>query len=217
MLASIPQFCHKARVTEISAHSSSSDRFRKAITRFDQENSKDPNLIVCGGIQRPKELVYAEWLTAWVEKMEPKASELLRLAARAQHLCRWEIPRSEYPMTRAGYLKWRQTLKNLHADKAAAILAELGYNEDEVARVRQLIRKELLPHDAEACVLEDALCLVFLEHQFEELAGKSTEDKIVNALKKSWGKMTERGHRFALELSYSAEQTRLLELALKPE
>jgi hypothetical protein len=204
-------------VTDNRAQSSSSNRFQTAISRFDQENSQDPNRIDSGGLQRPKELVYAEWLTAWVEKLEPNASELLRLAARAQHLCRWEIPRSEYPMTRPGYLKWRQTLKNLHADKAAAILAESGYNEEEVARVRQLIRKELLPHDAETCVLEDALCLVFLEHQLRELAVKSTEDKVVNALKKSWGKMTERGHRVALALSYSQEEKRLIELALKTE
>ena len=202
-------------MTETTANPFNSDRFRSAITRFDQENSRDPNLIERGGTRRPKEVVYAEWLTAWVLKLEPNASEPLRLAARAQHLCRWEIPRSEFPMTRPGYLKWRQTLKNLHADKAAAILAECGYDQQVVARVRQLIRKELLPHDVETCVLEDALCLVFLEHQLGELAGKSTEDKVVNALRKSWGKMTEHGHRFALGLSYSPEQKRLLELALK--
>jgi hypothetical protein len=202
-------------VTESHDHPASPSRFEIAIARFDQENSRDPNLIDCGGTRRPKELVYAEWLTAWVEKLEPNASEPLRLAARAQHLCRWEIPRNEYPLTRPGYLKWRQTLKNLHADKAAGILAECGYEEPMIARVRQLIRKELLPHDAETCVLEDALCLVFLEHQFEELAGKSTEEKVVNALRKSWGKMTERGHKFALTLDYTAEQKRLLELALK--
>ncbi len=203
-------------MSDNSAHISNVNRFQNAIARFDRENSRDPNLIDCGGTQSPKELVYAGWLSAWVLKLEPNASEQLRLAARAQHLCRWEIPRSEYPLTRPGYLKWRQTLKNLHADKAAAILVECGYEEPAVARVRQLIRKELLPHDAETGVLEDALCLVFLEHQFAELAGKSTEEKVVNALRKSWGKITERGHQFALGLSYSPEQKRLLELALKP-
>ena len=189
-------------------------RFQAALARIDAENARDPNLIEWEGAQRPRELAHSEWLTGWVLKLAPAAPEELRLAARAQHLCRWEIPRHTYPMDRPGYLKWRQVLKNFHAERAGNILAVSGYPAATVARVRQLIRKELLPHDADACTLEDGLCLVFLEHQFADLMRKSTEEKVVNALRKSWGKMTNQGRRLALALPYSAEQKRLLELAL---
>ncbi len=190
-------------------------RFQAAMTGIDRENARDPNLTVWAGASRPRELVYSEWLTAWVLKLAPDASEELRLAARAQHLRRWEIPRHTYPMNRAGYLKWRQTLKNFHAEEAGGILISCGYPEPAVARVRQLIRKELLPEDPETCVLEDALCLVFLEHQLAGLLGRSTEEKVVNALRKSWGKMTPRARALALAQAYPPEQKRLLELALK--
>ena len=39
-------------------------------------------------------------------------------------------------------------------------------------------------------MLEDALCLVFLEYQLADLAAKTAEDKTINALQKSWQKMT---------------------------
>src|SRR5437762_10185303 len=118
--------------------SSNPRRFEAAIRLFDQENSRDPNLEIIEGVARPRELVYAEWLTDWVLKLRPDASEELRLAARCQHICRWMIPRQDYPMTRAGYLQWRARLKEFHAEKAAAILRDAGYPEDILERVQRL-------------------------------------------------------------------------------
>ena len=96
-------------------------RFETALRRFDEENSRDPNQEIVDGVAFPRELIYARWLTAWVLKLCPEASEELRLAARCQHLCRWMVPRSSYPMTRAGYLQWREGLKKFHAQKAGEI------------------------------------------------------------------------------------------------
>ena len=59
--------------------------------------------------------LYARRLTEWVLKLAPEASQSLRLAARCQHLCRWMIPRETQPMTRAGYLRWRNESKHFHA------------------------------------------------------------------------------------------------------
>ena len=131
-------------------------------------------------------------------------------------MCRWEIPRDSFPATRAGYLKWRQTLKEFHADKAAAILREVGYGEEVIQQVRDLNLKKNFPADPECRVLEDALCLVFLERQFADLAAKATEEKMVTALQKCWTKMTPAAHVEALKLDYSQAGRRLLELALKP-
>jgi len=192
-------------------------RFEAALRRFDEENSRDPNHEMVDGMAQPREVVYARWLTDWVLKLCPEASEALRLAARCQHLCRWLVPRNSYPMTRIGYLQWREGLKKFHAQKAGEILREVGYDEETIRRVQSLNLKKDLPKDRETRVLEDALCLVFLERQLAELAAKTSEDKVVNALQKSWKKMTPQAREVALTLSYGSHEKALVEKALRPK
>jgi len=189
-------------------------RFELALQRFDEENGRDPNVLEVGGVKRPRELIYAEWLTDCVMRLCPDASEELRLAARCQHLCRWMVPRSSYPMTRAGYLQWREGLKKFHAQKSGEILLEVGYPEKTVVRVQSLNLKKNFPQDPETRVLEDALCLVFLEHQFVELARKTSDEKMINALQKAWKKMTPAARDLALRLSYPPKEKSLLDHAL---
>jgi hypothetical protein len=190
-------------------------RFQGAIKRFDEENSRDPNTQLVNGTPHPREWIYAQWLTDWVLKLCPEASEELRLAARCQHLCRWVIPRDSYPMTRPGYLKWREDLKHFHARRAGEILAEVGYPEDVIHRVQDLNLKKNFLNDAEGRVLEDALCLVFLERQLADLAAKTDDDKMITALQKSWKKMSPAAHAEALKLNYSPHEKDLIERALK--
>ncbi len=190
-------------------------RLETAFRRFDEENARDPNMESAADVEQPRELLYARRLSDWVLRLCPDASEPLRLAARCQHLCRWEIPRHSYPMTRAGYLQWRAALKQFHAQKAGNILRELGYPEEVVRRVQDLNLKKHFPGDPEARVLEDALCLVFLQHQLADLAAKTAEDKTLNALQKSWQKMTQAGRAEALKLHYGEREKTLLERALK--
>lgn len=185
--------------------------------RFDEENSHDPNSENVNGARHPRELVYAEWLTGWMLKLCPSASEELRLAARCQHLRRWKIPRDSYPMTRPGYLKWREDLKHFHAERAGEILREVGYPVPTITRVQELNLKKNFPNDAEGRVLEDALCLVFLERQLADFAAKTADDKVITALQKSWKKMTPAAHAAALKLSYGAREKALIEQALKSE
>jgi len=189
-------------------------RFAEAIRRFDEENARDPNTLEINGERLPRELVYARWLTEWVLRLCPQASEALRLAARCQHIRRWEIPRESFPMDRAGYLRWRTTLQRFHAEQSTRILREVGYPEEIVRRVQELNLKKGLPHDPEMQVLEDALCLVFLEHQLEDLASRTSEDKLVNALARSWKKMSPAGRAAALELHYSERVRPLLARAI---
>ena len=188
------------------------EKFDAAIRRFDEENSRDPNQ----ENEQPRELLYAGRLTNWVMKLSPNASEALRLAARCQHICRWQSPRENYPMTRPGYLKWRADLKKFHAEKSGAILRDVGYDDATIHRVQELNLKKNFPADAECRVLEDALCLVFLEFQFATLAAKSDDEKMVNALRKSWEKMTEAARAEALKLKYGMHEMHLIEQALKP-
>lgn len=189
-------------------------RFREAIRRFDELNAADPNLEIADGTPQPRELLHARRLSAWVMTLAPEASEPLRLAARGQHLCRWEIPRTSYALTRAGYHQWRNELKNFHAAKSSGVLRAVGYPEEVVARVGDLNLKKNFPADAESRVLEDALCLVFLQFQLAELARKTDEAKVINALQKSWHKMTPAARDHALKLDYGAHERALLGRAL---
>jgi hypothetical protein len=190
-------------------------RFSEAIRRFDAENARDPNLETEAGVTHPRELLYAQRLTEWVLLLCPDAPEELQLAARSQHICRWEIPRDSQPMTRPGYLLWRANLKKFHAQKAGEILCATGYPEDMVQKVQALNLKKHFPNDPQSRVLEDALCLVFLEHQFAALAAKTDDAKTINALQKSWQKMTEAGRAAALKLNYGPREQGLLAAALK--
>ncbi len=189
-------------------------RFRDAVRRFDDLNAADPHLESFGGLARPRELLNAERLCDWVMVLAPDASEVLRLAARSQHLCRWKIPRNSFDMTRAGYHQWRTSLRRFHAEKSAEVLRAAGYNEEFVAKVRDLNLKKNFPADPESCVLEDALCLVFLQFQLADLAARTEEAKVINALQKSWKKMTPTAREHALGLSYGPRELSLLERAL---
>ena len=190
------------------------ERFQAAYARFDAANGEDPRHMVFQGCEYPFELLYAQRMTHWLERLVPDASEVLRLAARSQHICRWQIPRSEYPMDRAGYYRWRIRLYGFHAEKAGAILREVGYDEAIITRVEQLMQKKNLKTDPEMQLLEDVICLVFLEHYFADFSREHEADKVVTILRKTWVKMSPRGQAAALQLDIPGEARRLLEQAL---
>ncbi|MBI1357237.1 MAG: DUF4202 family protein [Acidobacteria bacterium] len=182
-----------------------SDRFQRAVERIDDYNRRDPF---------GKELPYSERMTAWLAKLEPEASEALRLAARAQHIERWTSPRENYPMDRAGYKRWRTELADFHARTTAEILQGVGYDDETIARVESLLKKKNLKTDPECQTLEDVICLVFLESYFAEFAAKHPEDKLVFILRRTWVKMSDRGHQAALGLTLPPNLLALVEKAL---
>jgi hypothetical protein len=189
-------------------------RFDRAIHLFDTTNAEDPNKVVVDGIEYPSELLYAQRMTLWQQRLYPDASEPLRLAARAQHIRRWEIPRDSFPMDRAGYHRWRTTLYTFHADVAEKILHQAGYDDETVRRVRSLLRKERLKTDPDVQALEDIICLVFLENYFAQFARQHDDDKVVTILQRTWAKMSPVGHQAALGLSMPDDARRLVERAL---
>jgi hypothetical protein len=193
------------------------ERFSQAIARIDAANAADPNLIDSNGQDRPLEIVHAERRTHWIAQLTGnEASEALRLAARGQHIERWTIPRDSYPRDRIGYLKWRTDLKNYHADRTAEIMAEVGYDEAIIDRVKDLIQKKSIKRDPEAQAIEDALCLVFLETQFSAFAKKEA-DKIIDILRKTWPKMSPQGQQLALSLPLTEADRAIIEAALQEQ
>lgn len=190
------------------------DKFEKAISLIDKFNSQDPNKEVVEERIYPAELLYSERMSQKLLEFRPDASDELQIAARAQHICRWKHPRDKYPMDRAGYLRWREDLKKIHADLTADILKEAGYNEEFIKRVSFLIRKKLIKKDEESQTLEDVICLVFLQFYFEEFATKHKDEKVISIIKKTWQKMSAEGHNAALKLSLSPRAGELVKQAL---
>jgi hypothetical protein len=185
-------------------------RFQAAIAEIDAANADDPNTLVVQGQERPKELAHAERMTHWVTHLDPKASPEQLMAARAHHLRRWTILRSEYPEGRAGYLRWRTDLSKQHAADAAVIMRDLGFSEASVSRVETLIRKQGIKTDPAVQTHEDALCLVFLETQFDDVAGRLGREKTVDVVAKTLKKMSPAGLAAAGELPLSDDMASVL-------
>lgn len=155
------------------------------------------------GVKRPKELVYAERMTEMLNRYAPEATEALQLATRAQHIERWAIPRDTYPMTKPGYLQWRNALKLHHATVVAALMQENGYDEAIIAKVCSLLKKENLRSNPEMQTLEDVIVLTFLAHDlaaFVEKYQNYSEEKFTHILRKSYLKMSKQGQEAALNL-----------------
>lgn len=192
-----------------------SARLTEAFRLFDAANSEDPNLETdAAGQPIAKEVLYAQRMSACLTRVAPNTPEAVQLAARAQHIRRWAIPRADFPMTRPGYHQWRNTLKKYHAELAGQLMAQAGYEPDMVERVQQLLQKLHLKDDPEVQLLEDVICLVFLEHYFLPFAAQHPEEKIIEIVQKTWPKMTERGHALALQLPFTPEALAIVSKAL---
>jgi hypothetical protein len=190
-------------------------KYELALARIDQAHSDDPNPVSATN-PTPYELHYARKMTFFLERINPSASDLLRLAIRAQHLRRWEVPRSSYPATKIGYHSWRSGLQKRQAELVEQMCLESGYSAEEAGRVGAMVRKaDLKRGDPDTQTLEDVACLVFLDDQFDKFETElGDEDKMVDILRKTWGKMSEVGHAEALKLDLSERAMALVTRAL---
>lgn len=194
----------------------SGERLTRAIAAIDEANSTDPNLIDLDGVEQPKELAHAALMTRWVSALDPGADDAQLIAARAHHLRRWEVARSDYPAGRSGYLRWRTLLRRHHADAVADILRKVGYADPFIERVRGIVRKEGLGRDAAVQTHEDALCLVFLETQLDALTDSLGEKATVEVVRKSMAKMSDAAITQASSLALSEQGRAVLEQASTP-
>ena len=181
------------------------DRLEKAYALIDAANARDP----AGAAE-----LYGQRMTETLEAFAPDAPETLKLAARAQHIERWTIPRSSYPEGRIAYLTWRKELQKLHARRAGEIMADCGYSAEDIARTGSLLRKERLKQDPDAQTLEDVICLVFLQYEAEPFISKHDDDKVRDILAKTARKMSEKGITAAARVPMGERLARLLGQAL---
>ena len=190
------------------------ERFAEVVAAIDAANARDPSTIEINGQRVAAELVYGQRMSETLARLTPEASEALRIAARGQHIERWTSPRRGYPEGRAGYLRWRKDLQSLHAARVGEIMTAAGYDAAAIGRVGALIRKERLKADAEAQMLEDVACLVFLAHYLDDFLRKTDPDKLAGILAKAWNKMSPIGRDAAQKLALPAPVPALLEQGL---
>jgi len=177
-------------------------QFDKAIELIDAANSEDPNQETSDGKNWPKELLYSHRMSDMLQRYTPDADEAMKLAIRAQHIQRWKSPRSDYPMNRKGYFQWRTSLYTFHAETVAALLVKAGYDDEFIERVKLAVSKKSLKTNPDTKLLEDVTGLVFIEHYMLDFAGKHPEydeAKWLDIIRKTWRKMTEQAHQFALD------------------
>ncbi len=195
-----------------------SARYPSTIADIDTANSADPRHETVAGVRHPVEVLYSGRMTACLASLYPNASETLRIAARAQHLRRWEIARSAYPMGRDGYNAWRGACRIHHAALAADIMRRHGYGEAEIAHVGKIIRKEDLKRDADSQALENVVAVVFVEHQLADFMATHPDyedEKVAVILRKTLRKMDGVGHAAVLALNLPADTKRVVTLAVQ--
>lgn len=204
---------------------SDATRLQQCLSQIDDLNQQDPtsnnetnedkttpNLAPNSA---PKEVLYSQRMQYRLKQFLPDASENLQIAAYCQHVQRWTITRSDYPMNRSGYKKWRTELGKFHADTTAQVMHSLNYDEASIERVKYLLQKKGLKRDPETQALEDVICLVFLEYYLEDFTNKHEEGKIISIIQKTWNKMSEQGRSAALKLPLPQHLFTLVEKALE--
>ncbi len=194
--------------------------FDAVIAAIDAANAKSPRLAQVAGQSRSYENVYSERMSAAMARMYPQASERLRIAARAQHIRRWEIPRGDFAQGRAGYNNWRKTCREHHAAVVAGIMREHGYGEDDIAAVGTYLKKQKLKKNDESQALENVVDVVFLDYYWDEFTRKFPhydDDKLIDIIGKTLLKMSSHGHKAALALDLPPKTLALVGAALEKQ
>jgi len=186
----------------------------RALTLIDDINKQDPKNEIIDGNSMPCALIYGQRMSDILLDFSPQAPLSLQIASRAQHIKRWSVPRTQYPLGRTGYLAWRKSLGVMHADLAMEIAAQVHCSQEDITAIGKMLRKEQLKRDPLVQTLEDVACLVFLSFYFTSFCEKHSPEKIISIVQKTWKKMSQAGQEAALKLQFTPAQSQLLMQAL---
>jgi hypothetical protein len=187
----------------------------EVLEKIDEFNMKDPKIEEFLGKTMSSELVYSVRVTNWVKQLIGQPTEELLIASRGVHIGRWEVPRENYPAGLQGYYQWKTFLHQYHAKKVAGIMESCGYSTEAIKIVSDIITRKKLKENPATQALEDAVSLVFLEIQLIPLMSKASEEKVINAIVKTWAKMSSAGQAKALSLNLPPEAMAVIKKALK--
>lgn len=176
------------------------DKLKSMFLAIDNYNSRDPNVVMVDGVEISKELIYGRRMSDQLLQYMEAPSDELMIAARGQHIGRWEVPRSNYPLGKVGYYQWRTTLYQYHAELLGDLMVSVGYETEVVERVKLLISKKKLRSDLESQQLEDVICQVFFKDYAVDFASKHKQEKVLDIVQKTLNKMSESGRIFLVEM-----------------
>jgi hypothetical protein len=187
---------------------------QSVLSAIDDINKEDPNQSEINQKTSPKELIYGQLMSQCLHDYWPNANVCLQVAVRGQHIKRWHIPRDQFPLGKAGYLKWRKTLGQFHAQTTKELMLNASFSEIDAEKTAAIIRKEKLKTNADSQTLEDVACLVFLQYYFDPFAAKHDDEKVIRIIRLTWNKMSPRGHEIALSLTLPPHLAALVNKAL---
>jgi len=159
---------------------------QKTLDAIDASNSVDPDI----SEGTPAALLYGQRMTSELDRLFPDAPASLKAAARGQHIERWILKRSDYSDDRAGYLTWRRDLAEHHANRVGEIMAQSGFEAEDIDAASRMLRKQGIKRDPLVQALEDVICFVFLKWYFAGFASTQPEDKLVRIVEKTARKMS---------------------------
>ncbi|WP_299880299.1 DUF4202 domain-containing protein [uncultured Sulfitobacter sp.] len=167
-------------------------KLNTVLAAIDAANRADPKVAQDDdGADQPEAYLYGLRMTAELDRLfGAQASDVLRIAARGQHIERWLLKRANYPEGRTGYLTWRRDQGRAHGARLAGLMADAGYDAQECERVGVLLRKEGIKRDAEVQQLEDVICFTFLKWYFGPFAAKHPQEKVLDIVAKTARKMS---------------------------
>ena len=188
--------------------------YNKAVEMILELNQNDPDKRLLDGKEVGENVLYSQRMGEWQEKLYADIDDTVKLAARAQHICRWELKRSDFPEGKAGYFKWRTTLAKLHAQKLSEIMSECGYAQEDIERAATACQKKNFKNNDDSQCVEDCACMVFLNYYFDDFIAKHDDEKLIDIVQKTWGKMSEKAHQAALSLELSEKALSIVKAAL---
>jgi hypothetical protein len=188
--------------------------YQKAVNLILAKNQLDPEKVMLDEQELGANVLYSQYMGEWQEKLYPEADEAIKLAARAQHICRWELKRNDFPEGKVGYFKWRTTLAKLHAQILTEIMEECAYSSEDITRASEACQKKNFKNSIDSQCVEDCACMVFLNYYFDDFIAKHDDEKLIGIVGKTWGKMSERAHEAALKLDLSEKALSIVKAAL---
>lgn len=170
-------------------------RLQNALAAIDAANAHDPDT----SQGHPAAQLYGQRMSAELDRLFPAASEALKIAARGQHIERWVLKRKDFPEGRDGYLSWRTALAKHHAIRVGEIMADAGYDSQDIENAQKMIRKQGIKRDPEVQALEDVICFTFLKWYFAPFAPTQTPDKLETIVTRTAKKMSAEGRARVLK------------------
>lgn len=190
-------------------------RWPAVLRAFATHHLDDPREFVRDGVAMTISLDYHARVSAWVRRLDGDAEIAVRLAALAQHVRRFELPRRDYPEGVVGYKRWRAAAMLRHVELAKATLVSVGYEPALGDRVGAVMLKKQLHHDPGAALLEDAVCLRFVQDELAAFAADREPEAVAAIVAKTWAKMSPAGHAATLAVLPSLPlSSRLVELVV---